>query len=149
MVAYAYAMEFFMAWYSGSYAEQFAFLNRVAGPYTWAWGTMFFCNVISPQFFWFKKIRTSLWGMALVCMCVNVGMWFERFVIIVISLHRDFLPSSWGYYRPSWVDIGTLVGSIGLFMTLFLLFMRFLPMISMVEVKAVTPAAHPHRGGGH
>jgi molybdopterin-containing oxidoreductase family membrane subunit len=149
MVGYGYSMEFFMAWYSGSHAELFTFLNRATGPYAWAYYTMLFCNVISPQFFWFKKVRTNLWGMLFVVMCVNAGMWFERFVIIVTSLTRDFLPSSWGSYHPSWVDVCTLAGSIGLFMFLFLLFMRYLPMISMVEVKAVTPAAHPHKGGGH
>jgi Ni/Fe-hydrogenase subunit HybB-like protein len=148
MVGYAYAMEFFMAWYSGSQAELFTFMNRATGPYAWAYWTMISCNVLSPQIFWFKRARTSLFWTMVVALAVDVGMWFERFVIIVSSLHRDFLPSSWAYYRPSWVDVSTLLGSIGIFLFLFLLFMRFLPMISMVEVKAVTPAAHPHRGGG-
>jgi Ni/Fe-hydrogenase subunit HybB-like protein len=149
MVGYAYSMEFFMAWYSGSEAELFTFLNRATGPYAWAYWTMISCNVLSPQVFWFKRARTSLFWTMFVGLAVTVGMWFERFVIIVSSLSRDFFPSAWAYYRPSWVDICTLCGSIGIFLFLFLLFMRFLPMISMVEVKAVTPAAHPHRGGGH
>ena len=142
MVGYAYAMEFFIAWYSGNRYEQFAFINRAFGPYAWAYWTMVTCNVISPQLFWLKKIRTTPWMMVIVCIFVNIGMWFERFVITVTSLSRDFLPSSWGYYQPTFVDIGMFVGSFGLFFTLFLLFVRFMPIVAMAEVKTVLPANH-------
>jgi Ni/Fe-hydrogenase subunit HybB-like protein len=137
MVGYAYAMEFFIAWYGGNRYEQFAFINRATGPYAWAYWIMVSCNVISPQIFWFKKARTSIPIMMVVAIFVNIGMWFERFVITVSSLSRDFMPSSWGYFKPTLVDIGMLVGSFGLFFTLFLLFLRFLPMIAMAEVKTV------------
>lgn len=148
MVGYAYATEFFIAWYSGNPHERFAFLNRALGPYAWAYWTMISCNVLAPQLFWAKKLRTNLVVTMCVAMCVNVGMWFERFVIIVTSLHRDFLPSSWGMFVPTWVDLLTLAGSIGLFMTLFLLFVRYLPMVAMAEVKTVMPAA-THEPGVH
>jgi molybdopterin-containing oxidoreductase family membrane subunit len=144
LVGYAYGMEFFIAWYSGSEYEGFAFRTRLFGPYAWAYWTMIACNVLSPQLFWFKKIRTSpMWTLAIGCF-INVGMWFERFVIICTSLARDFLPSSWGYYIPTTFDYLTLVGSFGLFFTLFLLFCRYLPMVAMSEVKAFHPAAHAH-----
>jgi len=146
MVGYSYGMEFFIAWYSGSSYEGFAFINRAFGPYAWAYWTMVSCNVIFPQLYWFKGIRTSLWGMMIINVLVNVGMWFERFVIIVTSLHRDFVPSSWGYYIPTKWDFMTLTGSFGLFFTLFLLFCRYLPMVAVAEVKAQHAAAH---GGGH
>lgn len=142
IVGYAYAMEFFTAWYSGNRYEQFAFINRAFGPYAWAYWTMVTCNVISPQFFWSKKVRTTPWMMVVICIFVNIGMWFERFVITVTSLSRDFLPSSWGYYKPTLVDIGMFVGSFGLFFTLFLLFCRYLPIVAMAEVKAVLPENH-------
>ncbi|MEI8019320.1 MAG: NrfD/PsrC family molybdoenzyme membrane anchor subunit, partial [Schlesneria sp.] len=144
MVGYAYAMEFFTAWYSGNRYEQFAFINRAFGPYAWAYWTMITCNVVSPQFFWFKKFRTTPWLMVVVCVFVNIGMWFERFVITVTSLSRDFLPSSWGYYQPTFVDIGMLVGSFGLFFTLFLLFCRFMPIVAMSEVKSILPENQCH-----
>lgn len=147
MVGYAYAMEFFIAWYSGNPYETFAFVNRAFGPYAWAYWTMVSCNVISPQLFWFKKLRTSIPVMFVISIFVNIGMWFERFVITVTSLHRDFLPSSWGYYSPTYVDVCTFIGSFGLFFTLFLLFLRFLPMISISEVKGVLPQANPHHKG--
>lgn len=137
MVGYAYAMEFFIAWYSGNPFESFVFINRAMGPYAWAYWTMITCNVITPQLFWFKKIRTSPWIIFALTIAVNIGMWFERFVIIVTSLHRDFLPSSWGYFHPTWVDILTFAGSISLFLHLFILFVRFLPMIAMSEIKGV------------
>jgi molybdopterin-containing oxidoreductase family membrane subunit len=148
MVGYAYATEFFMAWYSGNPHELFAFINRALGPYAWAYWTMISCNVLAPQLFWFKRFRTNVWWLLAVAMCVNVGMWFERFVIIVTSLSRDFLPSSWGLFIPTWVDLLTLAGSVGLFMTLFLLFIRYLPMVAMAEVKTVMPAA-VHEPGVH
>jgi len=130
-------MEFFTAFYSGNPFESFVFYNRALGPYAWAYWTMVTCNVITPQFFWFRKVRQNVWLVLCLCIFVNIGMWFERFVIIVTSLHRDFLPSSWGYFTPTWVDILTFVGSICLFLHLFLLFIRFLPMIAMSEVKGI------------
>ncbi len=152
MVAYAYGMELFMGWYSGNHAERFTSLNRALGPYAWAYWTMISCNVVAPQLLWIKKMRQSPWLLWVVALFVNVGMWFERYVIIVTSLSRDFLPSSWGYFRPTWVDLLTLAGSFGLFLTLFLLFVRFAPMFAMAEVKSVMPAAGlelgPHRGHG-
>ena len=149
MVGYAYGMEFFMAWFSGYEYESFAFLNRATGPYAWAYWIMISCNVISPQLFWFKKFRTSIPIMFVICIFVNIGMWFERFVITVTSLHRDFLPSSWGYYSPTWVDISTFLGSFGLFFTLFLLILKFMPMVAIAEVKMVMPESDPHHGEVH
>ena len=137
IVGYAYTTEFFIAWYSGNPYEQFTFFNRAFGPYAWAYWTMMSCNVISPQFFWFRKLRRSVPFMFVLSLVVNVGMWFERFVIIVSSLHRDFLPSSWGYFRPTWVDVTFFMGTVGLFLTLFLIFARFLPIIAVSEVKGV------------
>ena len=139
MVGFAYGIEFFIAWYGANPYEQFAFINRAFGPFAWAYWTMVSCNVIAPQFFWFKKIRTSPWLMVVVCIFVNIGMWFERFVITITSLSRDFLPSSWDYFDPTPVDVMMLIGSFGLFFTLFLLFCRFLPMVAMAEVKSVMP----------
>jgi molybdopterin-containing oxidoreductase family membrane subunit len=146
IVGYAYATEFFIAWYSGNRYEQFVFLNRAFGPYWWAYWTMVSCNVIVPQIFWFKRMRTSLPVMFVASIFINIGMWFERFVIIASSLHRDFLPSSWGYFRPTIVDILTFFGTFGLFLTLFLLFIRFLPMIAISEVKGVMASARKAAG---
>ena len=144
MVGYAYATEFFTAWYSGNPYELFTFLNRALGPYAWAYWIMVTCNVISPQIFWFKKARTSIPILFVVSIVINIGMWFERFVIIVTSLHRDFLPSSWGYFTPTMWDVACLLGSFGLFFTMFCLFVRFLPMVATAEVKTVLPQADPH-----
>jgi Ni/Fe-hydrogenase subunit HybB-like protein len=145
IVSYAYIMEFFIAWYSGNQYERFSFYNRIFGPYWWYWWVgMLFCNMLSPQLFWFKWCRYNIFIVYFVCMCVNAGMWFERFIIIVGGLHRDFLPSSWGLFHPSWVDIWTFVGTFGIFLSLFLLFIRFLPMIAMSEVKIVLPEADAH-----
>jgi molybdopterin-containing oxidoreductase family membrane subunit len=144
IVGYAYAMEFFIAWYSGNEYERYVFINRATGPYWWAYWSMVTCNVISPQLFWSKKLRTSIPVMFVVSIFINIGMWFERFVIIVTSLHRDFLPSSWGNFSPTIIDICIYAGSLGLFFTLFLLFIRWLPMIAMAEVKGVLPNAQPH-----
>ncbi|WP_290663968.1 NrfD/PsrC family molybdoenzyme membrane anchor subunit [Ignavibacterium sp.] len=150
MVGYAYGMEFFIAWYSGVQAEQFVFINRAFGPYAWAYWIMVSCNVIFPQLFWFRKFRRSIPVMFVIVILVNVGMWFERFVITVTSLHRDFLPSSWGYYKPTFFDMGILLGSFGLFFTLVILFTKSLPVVSISEVKAVADGAQPtHRGGHH
>ena len=144
MVGYAYGMEFFIAWYSGELYESFAFVNRAFGQYAWAYWIMVSCNVITPQIFWFKACRRSIWVMFIASLFVNVGMWFERFVITVTSLAQDFLPSSWGWYEPTWVDFVTFLGSFGLFMTLFLLFIRYLPVLAIAEIKAIMPAADPH-----
>ncbi len=148
MVGYAYSMEFFIAWYSGNEYERFAFINRAFGPYAWAYWIMISCNVISPQLFWFKKLRTSIPVLFTLSIVVNIGMWFERFVI-VMTLSRDYLPSSWDYFSPTIYDVGILVGSFGLFFTMFLLFLRFLPMVAMSEVKGALPEADPHYGGSH
>ena len=149
IVGYAYAMELFIAWYGGVQWERYAFMNRIAGPYAWAYWTMISCNVVFPQLLWFRKIRRNVLLMYPIVILINVGMWFERFVIVVISLHRDFVPSNWGMYCPTRIDVGLLVGSFGLFLTLMLLFCRFLPTISVAEVKAVSPGAQPRHGGGH
>lgn len=149
LVGYAYGMEFFIAWYSGNPYETFVFVNRATGPYAWAYWTMISCNVISPQLFWFKKLRTNLWVLFIVSVFVNIGMWFERYVIIVTSLHRTFLPSTWTYFRPTIWDISTFLGSWGLFFTMFCLFVRFLPMVAIAEVKTVIPKANPHFGEEH
>jgi len=149
MVGFSYGTEFFIAWYSGNPYERFAFINRAFGPYWWAYWTMVTCNVLSPQFFWFKKFRTTPVLMFIISIFINIGMWFERFVIIASSLHRDFLPASWGYFRPTWVDICTFAGTIGLFLTLFLLFLRFLPAIAMSEVKGVLHQQIEDEKGAH
>jgi len=146
MVGYAYAMEFFIAWYGANPYEGFAFVNRAFGPYAWAYWIMVSCNVISPQLFWFKKVRQNTALVWVISIFVNVGMWFERFVITVTSLAREFMPSSWGYYSPTVVDIFTYVGTFGVFSVLFLLFVRFLPIMAMAEIKAVSPQADPHHG---
>ena len=121
LVGYAYSMEFFIAWYSGNPFEIYAFTNRAFGPYWWAYWAMITCNVAAPQLFWFKYCRQNPWVVLAIVMVPNTGMWFERFVIIVTSIHRDFLPSSWGYFSPTWVDITLFIGTIGLFVFLFLL----------------------------
>jgi Ni/Fe-hydrogenase subunit HybB-like protein len=144
MVGLAYGTEFFIAWYSGNPFEYFVFINRAVGPYAWAYWIMVSCNVLSPQVFWIKKLRTHIPTLFVVSILVNIGMWFERFVIVVTSLHRDFLPANWSYFSPTIWDFTTLAGSFGLFFTMFCLFVRFLPMVAMSEVKGVLPQAHPH-----
>src|SRR5262249_42585920 len=137
IVSYSYATEFFSAWYGGNLYERFHFVNRATGPYAWCFYLMVLGNVITPQFLWFRKIRSSVPLLFVVSVLVNVGMWFERFVIIVVSLHRAFLPSGWGMFYPTLVDVGILVGAFGLFFACFLLFIRFLPMVAIWEIKAV------------
>jgi molybdopterin-containing oxidoreductase family membrane subunit len=155
IMGYAYAMESFIAWYSGSPYERFAFINRAVGPFAWGYWIMISCNVVVPQLFWFKRFRQNLALVWVLAILVNVGMWFERFVIIVVSLHREFIPANWSYYLPTWVDVLTYLGTFGLFFTFFLLFLRFLPMIAISELKGVIPQADPHhplggaREGGH
>jgi len=142
MVGTAYGIEFFIAWYSGVEVESFAFFNRATGNFAWAYWIMVTCNVLVPQLFWIKWCRTTPWFMVIVCLLINVGMWFERFVIVVTSLCRDFMPSSWAYFHPTKFDIMMLIGSFGLFTTLFMLFCRYLPLIAMTEVKNVIPYHH-------
>ena len=155
IVGYAYGMEFFIAWYGGNPYEAYCFQNRAFGPYWWAYWIMISCNVITPQFFWVKKWRTNVVFVWILSIFVNIGMWFERFVIVVSSLHRDYIPANWSYYSPTKVDVLTFVGTFGLFMVLFLLFIRFLPLIAISEVKGVTNYADPHhpqggaKGGHH
>jgi molybdopterin-containing oxidoreductase family membrane subunit len=137
IVGIAYITEFFIAWYGQVDAEQYAFFNRMQGPYWWAYWCMMTCNVISPQLFWVKKIRTSLAATFVLSIIVNIGMWFERFVIIVTSLHRDYLPSSWSMFYPTMYDIGEYLFTFGFFFTCFLLFAKFFPVINMAEVKSI------------
>ena len=137
IVGVAYITELFIAWYSGVEYEQYAFLNRATGPYWWAYLLMMSCNVFSPQFMWFKRLRTSIMFSFFISIVVNVGMWFERFVIIVTSLHRDYLPSSWTMFSPTFVDIGIFIGTIGFFFVLFLLYARTFPVIAQAEVKTI------------
>ncbi len=144
MVGYAYACEFFIAWYSGSAFERFVFIQRAFGPYWWAYWTMAICNAFIPQIFWWKKMRTNIAVMFVVSLFVNIGMWFERFVITITSLNQDFLPSSWALYVPSWFDWGIVTGSFGFFFIWFLLFVRVLPAIAMSEVKGVMETSHGH-----
>ncbi len=139
IVAYGYMVEIFMAWYSGNWYEQFMILNRIQGPYQKQWFALLLCNVLAPQLLWFRRVRTSPALLFLVAMFVNVGMWLERFVIVVTSLHRDFLPSSWGMYSGTAWDWATFVGTIGLFLALLFLFIRFLPMISIFEMRTIVP----------
>jgi Ni/Fe-hydrogenase subunit HybB-like protein len=137
MVGTAYLTELFIAWYSGSMTEQYAFANRAFGPLGWSYWIMMSCNLISPQIFWFKKARRSVYITFIMSIFVNIGMWFERFVIIVVSLHRDYLPSSWTEYKPTWVEVGIFIGTLGIFMTLFLLFARYFPVVAIAEVKSI------------
>jgi Ni/Fe-hydrogenase subunit HybB-like protein len=141
IVAYGYTIEAFMAWYGGNLYDGFMIWNRMTGPYAPVYWTLIFCNVIAPQVLWLKRVRTSVAALFLISLVVNVGMWLERFVIIVTSLHRDFLPSSWGMFRPTFWDWSTYTGTIGLFLALLFLFLRFLPMISIFEMRAILPAA--------
>ncbi|GAB1447009.1 MAG: polysulfide reductase NrfD [Cyclobacteriaceae bacterium] len=137
IVGIAYITEFFIAWYGQVPAEQYAFINRAFGPYWWAYWSMMTCNVISPQLFWIKKIRTSLVSTFVLSIIVNIGMWFERFVIIVTSLHRDYLPSSWAMFYPTMYDVGVYVMTFGFFFTAFLLFAKFFPVVNMAEIKSI------------
>ena len=137
LVGTAYITELFMSWYSGVEFEQYAFLNRATGPYWWAYAIMMTCNVLTPQLYWITKIRTSFVVTFILSIFINIGMWFERFVIIVTSLHRDYLPSAWTMFSPSFVDIGIFLGTIGFFFTLFLLYSRTFPVIAQAELKTI------------
>lgn len=149
IVSYAYCMELFIAWYSKSHYEQSLFLFRTTGPYAFSFWAMMFCNCFAPQVLWVRKWRLNPWVLFVVANIANIGMWWERFVIVVTSLNRDFLPSSWALYWPTWVEVCMFIGSFGLFFTLFLLFCRFLPIVAMAEVKSVMPEAHPHHAEPH
>ncbi len=137
IVAYGYMMETFMAWYSGSPAEWFMIVNRMTGPYRFWYWLLIACNIVIPQLLWLGQVRSKVFLLWVISLVVNVGMWLERFVIIVVSLHRDYLPSSWGMYAPTKWDWATYIGSIGLFLTLLFLFIRFLPLISIFEIRAL------------
>lgn len=137
IVGVAYITELVIAWYSGYLYEQYAFANRATGEYWWAYAIMMTCNVITPQLYWIKKFRRNIALTFVLSIFVNIGMWFERFVIIVTSLHNDFLPSSWLYFLPTWVDVAIYLGTLGIFMTLFLLFARAFPVIAIAEVKSI------------
>ena len=141
IVVYGYGIEAFMAWYSANPIERFVSANRMFGPYGWVYWVLLMCNLVTPQLMWFKRFRQSALWLFAVAMVVNVGMWLERFVIVVGSLHRDFMPSSWGMYSPTFWDWATFAGTIGLFLTLFFLFIRFLPAISIFEMRTLLPAA--------
>ncbi len=146
MVGYGYLMEGFMAWYGGNLFEEFAQFNRMFGPYAWVFYLVIGCNVLAPQFLWFNWFRSSPWFLFLISLVVNLGMWLERYMIVVGSLHRDYLPSSWGMYQGTIWDWATLVGSIGLFVWLLFLFLRFLPMISISEMRTLLPEARKALG---
>jgi molybdopterin-containing oxidoreductase family membrane subunit len=141
IVAYGYMTEAFIAWYSGDRYEEFVPLNRLTGPYAPAYWSLLFCNIAVPQLLWFRRVRANVPALFLISLIVNVGMWLERFIIIVTSLHRDFLPSSWGMYAPTFWDLSTFAGTIGLFVALLFLFLRFLPMISIFEMRTMLPEA--------
>jgi molybdopterin-containing oxidoreductase family membrane subunit len=141
MVAYGYGIEAFVAWYSADTFENFTIVNRVRGPYAPAYVALLLCNVLVPQALWLSRVRRSVPLLFVIALVVNVGMWLERFVIVVTSLHRDFLPSSWGMYSPTFWDWATYIGTIGLFVWLIFLFVRFLPMISIFEMRTILPAA--------
>ena len=141
IVGYGYMVEAFIAWYSGDRYEGFVPINRMTGPYALQYWALIFCNIATPQALWFKRVRTSVPALFVISIIVNVGMWLERFVIIVTSLHRDFLPSSWGMYAPTFWDWSTFIGTIGLFLSLLFLFLRFLPMISIFEMRTMLPEA--------
>jgi molybdopterin-containing oxidoreductase family membrane subunit len=143
MVGLAYITEFFVAAYSGVEYEQYAFINRASGPYWWAYWIMMSCNLLAPQVFWTKWARSTPWFIFMMSIIVNIGMWFERFVIIVTSLHRDFLPSSWTMYTPTYIEFAILIGSFGLFFTFYFLFCKYLPTINMAELKSILPT-HAH-----
>ncbi|MDX2303013.1 MAG: NrfD/PsrC family molybdoenzyme membrane anchor subunit [Microscillaceae bacterium] len=142
IVGIAYLTEFFIAWYSQVEYETYAFVNRSTGPYWWAYLSMMTCNVISPQFFWFRSLRRNIYLTFVLSIVVNIGMWFERFVIIVTSLHRDYLPSSWAMFWPTYVDVGDYLFTFGFFFTAFFLFAKFLPVVNMAEVKAVLKSSN-------
>jgi molybdopterin-containing oxidoreductase family membrane subunit len=149
IVAYGYGVEAFMAWYSGSPYESYMIQNRLAGPYKFHYWALLLCNVLVPQLLWLRGARRNIYALFFVAMAVNVGMWLERFIIIVTSLHRDFLPSSWGMFHGTGWDWAMFLGTIGFFLFLMLLFIRFLPMISIFEMRTLVPTgAKDEKGHG-
>ena len=149
IVVYGYAMELFFAWYSANIYEKYMMFNRLTGPYAWSYWALIFCNGIVPQTLWIKRLRTNTTWLFIMALIVSVGMWLERFVIIVTSLHRDFVPSSWNMYYPTFWDFSTFFGTIGLFITLMFLFIRVLPMISIFEMRTLVPEAKVKGAEGH
>ena len=137
IVGVAYITELIIAWYSGYVYEQFAFFNRAFGPYWWSYFGMMACNVISPQVFWWRSLRRNITVTFIMSLVINLGMWFERFVIIATTLARDYLPSSWSYYTPTWVEIGIYLGTFGLFFTLYFIFCKVAPVVAVAEVKSI------------
>jgi molybdopterin-containing oxidoreductase family membrane subunit len=146
IVAYGYMMETFIAFYSGNSFDRYMIMNRMAGPYKYVYWLLILCNIVIPQSLWSKKVRRSVLGLFIISLVVNVGMWLERFVIIVVSLHREYVPSKWDMYYPTRWDWATYVGTIGLFLTLFYLFLRFVPMISIVEVRSLVHETEKEQG---
>jgi molybdopterin-containing oxidoreductase family membrane subunit len=149
MVAYGYMTEFFMAWYSGNQYEQFVTLNRAFGPYMPAFWIMIAANVLAPQLFWSRRVRRSIPMLFILSLVVNVGMWFERFVIVVTSLHRDFIPAAWGFYDPTVIDYATYIGTLGLFFALMFLFIRVLPVISIFEMRELVADTENNKNEEH
>jgi molybdopterin-containing oxidoreductase family membrane subunit len=143
-VTYIYGMEFFIAYYGGNPNERYTFYDRVHGPYWLTWWAMMFCNCVVPQAFWIKSVRRNPWLAFVLVLFPSVGMWLERFIIIVSSVHRDFLPSSWGMFYPTWIDVMTFTGTFGVFFLLYLLFVRVLPVVAISEVRSVLPEANAH-----
>ncbi|MEZ4948417.1 MAG: NrfD/PsrC family molybdoenzyme membrane anchor subunit [Saprospiraceae bacterium] len=149
IVGTAYLTELFIAWYSGYIYEQFAFYNRALGPYYWSYIGMMFCNLVSPQIFWSRNMRRNIWVTFLMSIFVNIGMWFERFVIIATTLARDYLPSSWSYYSPSWVEMGIFIGTFGIFFTMYLIFARVAPVVAVAEIKHILKYGGDQYIGAH
>jgi molybdopterin-containing oxidoreductase family membrane subunit len=149
IVGYAYGVEYFVAWLSGNPVERASFYNRLFGPYWWATWTMIVCNAVIPQLIWFKRVRTNLTWLFVISIFINIGMWFERFVIIVTSLSHDFEPWQWAYYTMRWPEFGILIGSFCWFSMWFLLFIRFFPVVAIAEVKETLPPPLRRPGGGH
>jgi molybdopterin-containing oxidoreductase family membrane subunit len=148
IVSYGYMMEAFIAFYSGNTYERYMMINRAFGPYGWSYWALIFCNFLAPQLFWFRRFRTSIPALFIVSLIVSVGMWLERFVIIVVSLHRDFLPAAWDMYYPTIWDFATFFGTIGLFLSLMFLFIRFLPVISIFEMRELVARTEEAAGDG-
>ena len=145
LISYIYAMEFFIAYYGANINERYHFFyNRMHGPYWQTWYYMMIFNCLAPQLFWMKSVRRNPWLAFFIVIFPTFGMWYERFIIIVCSIHRDYLPSSWGMFYPTWVDLLTFAGTFGVFSLLYLLFIRFIPVISISEVRSVLPEANPH-----
>jgi Ni/Fe-hydrogenase subunit HybB-like protein len=148
MVAYGYIVEAFGGWYSGNRYDRFMMYNRLTGPYAPHYFSLLFCNLVFPQLLWFRKVRRNPIMLFVIAIVVNIGMWLERFIIIVTSLHRDFLPSSWGMFHPTIWDISTFIGTLGLFLTLIFLFVRFLPVISIFEMRHLVDEENGHHSEG-